>query len=231
MDEWINIISYVHAKEYYSALKRKEVLTYTAARMKLEDIMLSEISQSQRDKYCVILLIWGSLSSVQLLSRVQLFATPWTAARQASLSITNSWSLLKFMSITSVMPSNHLILCCPLLLLSSILPSIRVFSSESALHIRWPKYWSFSFSISPSNEQPVLISFMMDWLDLLAVQRTLKSLLQHHSSKASILWCSAFFILKLSHPYMTTGQTIALTRWTFVGKVMSLLLNSYLGWS
>ena len=129
------------------------------------------------------------------------------------------------MSIESVMPSNHLILCHPLLLLPSIFPSIRVFSSESALHIRWPKYWSFSFSLSPSNEHPGLISFRMGWLDLLAVQGTLKSLLQHHSSKASILWCSAFFMVKLSHPYMTTGKTIALTRWTFVSKVMSLLFN------
>ena len=149
--------------------------------------------------------------------------TPWTAAGQASLSITNSWSLLKLMSIESVMPSNHLILCPPLLLLPSIFSSIRVFSNESLLHIRWPNYWSFSFSISPSNEYSGLISFRMDWLDLLAVQGTLKSLLQHHSSKASILQHSAFFIVQLSHPYMTTGKTIALTRWTFVGKVMSLL--------
>ena len=163
--------------------------------------------------------------SVQSLSRVGLFATPWTAARQASLSITNSWSLLKLMSIESVMPSNHLILYCPLLLLPSIFPSIRVFSNESALHISWPKYWSFSFNISPSNEHPGLISFRMDWLDLLAAQVTLKSLLQHHSSKALILRCSAFFIVQLSHPYMTTGKTIALTIWTFVGKVMSLLCN------
>ena len=138
--------------------------------------------------------------------------------------MTTSWSLLKLMSIESVMPSNHLILCRPLLLLPSIFPSIRVFSNKSALRIR-PKYWSFSFSISPSNEYLGLISFRMDWLDLLAVQGTLKSLLQYHSSKASILWCSAFFIVQLSHPYMTAGKTIALTRWTFVGKVMSLLFN------
>ena len=151
--------------------------------------------------------------------------TPWTAARQASLSITNSWSSLRLTSIKSVMPSSHLILCRPLLLLPSIFPSIRVFSNESALHIRWPKYWSFSFSISPSNEHSGLISFRMDWLDLLAVQGTLKSLLQHYSSKASVLRRSAFFIIQLAHPYMTTGKTIALTRWTFVGKVMSLLLN------
>ena len=164
-------------------------------------------------------------SSVQLLSHVQLFVTPWTTARQASLSITNSWSSLRLMSIESVMPSSHLILCHPLLLLPSIFPSIRVFSNESALHIKWPKYWSFSFNISPSNEHPRLISFRMDRLDLLAVQGTLKSLLQHQSSKASILLHSAFFIVQLSHQYMTTGKTIALTRWTFVCKVMSLLLN------
>ena len=164
-------------------------------------------------------------NSVQSLSRVQLFATPWTAARQASLSITNSRSSLKLMSIELVMPSNHLSLCRSLLLLPSIFPSIRVFSSESALCIRWPKYWSFSFNISPSNEHSGLISFRMDWLDLLAVQGTLKSLLQHHSSKASILQHSAFFIVQLSHLYMTLGKTIALTRWTFFGKVMSLLFN------
>ena len=151
--------------------------------------------------------------------------TPWTAVRQASLSITNSQSLLKLMSTESVMPSNHLILCCLLLLPPSIFPSIRVFSNESTLRIRWPKYWSFSLNISPSNEYSGLISFRMDWLDLLGVQGTLKSLLQHYSSKASILRHSAFFIVQLSHPYMTTGKTIALTRWTFVGKVMSLLFN------
>ena len=160
-----------------------------------------------------------------MLSRVQLFANSWTAARQDSLPITNSWSSLRLMSIESVMPSSHLILCRPLLLLSSIPPSIRVCSSESTLQIRWPKYWSFSFSISPSNEHPGLISLRMDWLDLLAVQGTLKSLLQHHSLKASILQWSAFFTVQLSHPYMTTGKTIALTRWTCVGKVMSLLFN------
>ena len=164
-------------------------------------------------------------SSVQLLSRVRLFAPPWIAAHQASLFITNYWSPPKAMSIKSVMPFNHLILCCPLLLLPSIFPSIRVFSNESALRIRWPKYWSFSFNISPSNERPGLISFRMDWLDLPAVQGTLKSLLQHHSSKASVLQRSAFFTVQLSHPYMTTGKTIALTRRTFVGKVMSLLFN------
>jgi len=151
--------------------------------------------------------------------------TPWTAAPQASLSITNSRSLCKLMSIESVMPSNHLIFCRPLLLLPSIFPSIRVFSNKSALHIRWPKYWSFSFNISPSNEHSVLISFRMDWLDLLAVQGTLKSLLQHHNSKASILHCSALFRVQLLYPYVTTGKSIALTRQTFVGKIMSLLLN------
>ena len=152
-------------------------------------------------------------------------ATPWIAAHQASLSITNSWTLPKFMSIKSVMPSSHLILCRPLLLLTPILPSIRVFSNESTLHMRWPKYRSFSLSISPSKEHPGLISFRMDWLDPLAVQGTLKSLLQHHSSKASLLRCSAFFTVQLSHPYMTTGKTTALTIWISVGKVMSLLFN------
>ena len=164
-------------------------------------------------------------SSVQSLSRVQLFVASWIAAHQASLSITSSWSLLKLMSIKSMMPSNHLILCCPLLLPPSIFPSIRVFSSELALRMRWPKYWSFSFSISPSNEYSGLISFGMDWLDLLAVQGTLESLLQHYSSKASILQHSAFFIVQLSYPYITTGKTKALTKQTFVGKVMSLLFN------
>ena len=164
-------------------------------------------------------------SSVQSLSRVRLFATTWTAACQASLSITNSQSLPKLMSIESVMSSNQLILCCPLLLLSSIFPSIRVCSNESVIHIRWPKYWSFSFNICPSNEHSGLISFRMDWLDLLAVQGTLKSLLQHHSSKASILRHLAFFTVQLSHPHMTTGKTIALNRCNFVHKVMSLLFN------
>ena len=156
-----------------------------------------------------------------MLSRVRLFESLWTAACQTSLSIADSRNLLKLTSIESVMPSNHLILCRPLLLPPSIFPSIRVLSNVSALRIRWPKYWSFSFSICPSNEYLELISFRMDWLDLLAVKGTLKSLLQHHSSKASILQCSAFFIVQLSHPYMTTGKTIALTRWTFFGKVMS----------
>ena len=164
-------------------------------------------------------------SLVQSLSRVQLFATPWITARQASLSITNSRSSLRLTSNESVMPSSHLILCHPLLLLPPIPLIIRVFSSESTLCMRWPKYWSFSFSMSPSKEHPGLISFRMNWSDLLAVQGTLKSLLQHHSSKASILWYSAFFTVQLLHPYMTTGKTIALTRRTFVGKVISLLFN------
>ena len=182
------------------------------------------------DLLCFIVLLWRlngiiqCFSSVQLLSCVWLFATPWTAAHQVSLSITNSRSLPKFMSIESVMPSSHLILC-QLLLLPPVFPSIRVFSNELALCIRWPKYWGFNFNISPSDEHPRLISFRMDWLDLLAVQGTLKSLLQHHSSKASILRRSPFFIVQLSHPYMTAGKTIALTRWTFVDKVMSLLFN------
>ena len=162
---------------------------------------------------------------VQSLSHVQLFASPGTAAHQASLSFTISQSLPKFMSTESMMPSNHLILCRPLLLLPSIFFSISVFSNESVLHIGWPKYWSFSFSISPSNEHSGLISFRIDWLYLLAIQGTLKSLLQYHSSKASILQHSAFFIVQLSYPCMTTGKTIALTRWTFLGKIMSLLFN------
>ena len=167
------------------------------------------VSKKNKDYYNLVVI---EVVVVYLLSHVWLFATPWTAARQASLSFTISKSLLYLMSIESVTPSNHLILCCPLLLLPSIFPSIRVFSNESVLCIRWPKYWSFSFNISPSNEHSELISFMMDQSDLLAVQGTLKSLLQHHSSKASILQCSAFFIVQLLHPYMTTGKTIALTR-------------------
>ena len=166
-------------------------------------------------------------SSVQSLSRIWLFATPWIAAHQASLSITNPQSSHKLTSIELVMPSNHLILCYPLLLLSSIFPSIRVFSNESALPSRWSKDWRFRCSISPSTEYSGLISFRMDWLDLLAVQGTLKSLLRHHSSKASILQCSAFFRIQLSHPYMTTGKTIALTRWTFVSKVILLLFSIF----
>ena len=164
-------------------------------------------------------------SSVESLSHVRPFVTPWIAVHQVSLTVTNSQSLLKLMSIESVMPYNHLILCHPLLLLPSIIPSIRVFSNESVFRIRWPKYWSFSFSISPSNEYSGLISLRIDWLDLHAVQGTLKSLLQHHSSKASILQCSAFFIVQQSHSYVTTGKAIILTRWIFVGKVMSLVFN------
>ena len=177
-------------------------------------------------KWCLIISLFSlnQFSSVQLLSRVWLFATPWSAALQASLSITVSRSLFKLISLESMMPSNCLTLCHPLLLPASIFPSIRVFPNESALRIRWPKSWSFSFSISPSNEHPGLITFRMDWLDLLAVKGTLKSL-QHHSSKASILRHSAFFIVQLSHPYVTIGKTTALTRQTFVGKVMSLLFN------
>ena len=166
--------------------------------------------------------------AVQLLSHVQLFVTSRTTACQPSLSVTKSWSLLKLMS---VMPPNHLILCHPLIFLSLIFLSIRVFSNESVIRIRWPKYWSFSFSISPSNEYSGLISFRMDWLDLLAVHETLKSLLQHHSLKASILPRSAFFMVQFSHPYMTTGKTIALTRWTFAGKVCLCFLICCLGWS
>ena len=162
------------------------------------------------DKEAVVHTHNGMFSSVQSLSRVRLFVTPWFAACQDSLSITNSQSLLKLMPIESVMPPSHLILCRPLLLLPPIPASIRVFSNDSTLHMRWPKYWSFSFSINPSNEHPGLISFRMDWLDLLAVQGTLNSLLQHHSSKVSIFWHSAFFAVQLSHPYMTTGKTIAL---------------------
>ena len=189
--------------------------------------------ESQGQRILVGYCLWGhresdtteQLSTFICFSSVQfsrLFANPWTAAHQVSLSITNSQSPPKPMSIELVMPSNHLILCCPLLLLPSIFPSIRVFSNESALCIRWPKYSSFSFSISPSSEHPGLIFFRMDWLDLLAVQGTLKSLLQHHSSKASIFWHSAFFTAQLSCLYMTTGKTIALTRWTFVDKVICL---------
>ena len=170
-------------------------------------------------------------SSVQSLSCVLLFATPWTAAPQASLSITNSRSLLTLISFESVMPSNHFILCHPLLLLPSIFTSIWVFTNESVFRIRWPKHWSFSFNISPSSEHPGLISFLMACLDLLVIQGTLKSLLQCHSSKALILWCSAFFTVQLSHTYMTTGKTIALTRWTFVGKVCLCFLISCLSWS
>ena len=168
------------------------------------------------------------ISWIQFISVTQSCPTlcdPMEGSMQGSLSITNYCSLLKLMSIESVMWSNQLILCCPLLFLPSIFPSIRVFSNESALHIRWPKYWSFSFNLSPFNKHSGLISFRMDWLDLLVVLGTLKSLLPHHNSKASILWRSAFFIVQLSHPYMTTGKTIPLTRWTFVGKVMSLLFN------
>ena len=174
---------------------------------------------------CLLSTYSVQFSSLQSFRPVLLFATPWTTARQASLSITNSRSPPKPLSIESVMPSNHLILCCPLLLLPSIFPSIRVFSNESAIHIRWPKYCSFSLNISPFNEHPDLTSFRMHWLDFLAVQGTPKNFLQHHSSKPSILRRSAFFIVQLSHSYVTNGKTMALTRWTFVGKVMPLFSN------
>ena len=184
---------------------------------------LTSVSGSQRtwllSLLCVVV--------VQSLSRVQLFSTPWTAALQASLSFTKSQSLLKLMSFESVVPSSHLNLCCPLLFLPSVFPSLRVFSNDFALRIRLAKYWSFSFSISPSNEYSRLISFRIDWFDLLAVQRALKYLLQHHNSKASFLWCSAFFVVQLSHPYMTTGKTIASTIWTFVSKWCLCFLIHY----
>ena len=166
---------------------------------------------------------YNVVAVVQSPSHVWLFTIPWTAACQVYLLLTISWSLPKFVSIEAVMSSNHLTLCCSLLLLPSVFPSIRVFANESVLPIRWPKYWSFSFSIHPSNEYSRLISFRIDWLDLLAVQGTLKNLLQHHSSKTSILQLSAIFMAQLSHPYMTTRKTIALTRRTFVGKIMVLL--------
>ena len=185
--------------------------------------MPKQIGEKYKCTYYLFVLIQFSL--VQSLSCVRLFVTPWTAAHQASLFITNSRSLLKLISIELVMSSNHLILCCPLFLPPTILPSIRVFSNESALPIRWPKYWNFSFNISPSNEHSGLISFRMDWLDLLAVQGTLQESSPTSQFKASILQHSAFFIVQLSHPCMTTGKTIALTRQTFVGKVMSLLFN------
>ena len=189
-----------------------------------ESMFVSKIKKKKKISLGTQLTQSSIFSSVQSLSRVRLFATPWIAARQASLSITNSWSLFTLMPIELVMPSSHLILCHPLLL-PPIPPSIKIFSNDSTFRMRRPKYWSFSFSISLSNEHPGLISFRMDWLDLFAVQGTLKSLLQNHSSKASIFRHSAFFTVQLSHPYITTGKTIALTRQTFVGKVMSLLLN------
>ena len=227
------------ARQLRSLPKKTDVLRFRSLMISSMKPFLIPVSSPGRIKFRVLQEITSNgfvytvpppslACSVQFSSVPQsclTLATPWTVAHQASLSITSSWSLCKLMSIASVMPSNHLILCHPLLLLPSIFPSIRVFSNESVLLIRWPNYWSFSFSISPCNEYSRLISFRMDWLDLLAVQGTLKSLLQHHSSKASIPQCSAFFTVQLSHPYMTTGKTIALTRQTFVGKVMSLLFN------
>ena len=204
------------------------LLTYSPMKTTLHSDESSDIRWDPIELDSTQLILYDltyQFSSVQSLSLVQLFVTPWMATFQASLSITNFWSSSKFVSIGSVMPSSHLILGHPLLLLPPIPPSIRVFSNESTLRMRWPKYWSFSFSIIPSKEHPGLISFRMDWLDLLAVQGTLKSLLQHHSSKTSILWCSAFFTVQLSHPYITTAKTISLTRQTFVSKVMSLLFN------
>ena len=198
-DQWVSRACVFHRDSRVSREKKKKNKSVRACKAVLS---------------CTVHMV--QISSAQSLSCIRLFVTPWTTAYKASLSITNSWSLLKLMSIELVMPSNHLILCHPLLLLPSIFPSIRVFSNESILRIKWPKHWSVSFSISSSSEYSGLISFRLDWLDLLAVQGTLKSLLQHHSSKASILWCSASFIVQLSHPYMTTGKTIALTRWTFV---------------
>ena len=188
-----------------------------------------KIHTLQEVLFCLV--IFSKITVVESFSCVWLFAIPWTAAPKASLSFTISWSLLKLMSIELMMPSSHLILCHPLLLLPAILPSIRVFPNESTLYIRWPKYWSFCFSISPSNEYSELISFRIDWFDLLAVKGTLKSLLPLHNSKAPILRHSAFFIVQLSHPYITIGKTIALTRWKFVSKIMSLLFNTLSGLS
>ena len=193
-EEWRRFNTHRCTVKYCSAMKKHEIMASAGTQMDLERIIPSEVSVQ--------------FSAVQLLSGVWLFAIPWTAALQAPLSITNSWSSPKLMSIESVMPSSHLILCCPRLLLPSIFPSIRVFSNEPALRMRWPMYWSFSFSISPSNEHPGLIFFRMDWLDLLAVQGTLKSLLQHHSSKASIFWCSAFFSVKLCY-FLITGFLVS----------------------
>ena len=225
------IASYAYLKTIFSA-----VLTESCLNIKsLKNIKSKEkcfllnwsyiFFKSRKQSSKGLLLFSVQFSLVQSLSHVQFFATPWTVAHQASLSITNSQSLLKLMPIESMIPSNHLILCHPLLFLPSIFGSIRVFSNQSDLPIRWPQYWSFNFNISPSNEYLELIFFRMDWLDLLAAQGTVKSLLQHHSSNASILQRSAFFTVQLSHPYTTIGKTIALTRWIFVGKVMSMLFN------
>ena len=204
--------------EYYSAIKKNAFESVLMRRMQLEPIIQSEVSQKEKHQYSI-----SSVKSLSLSDSLQ--PHELQQARPSCPSPTPGVHSNSCPLMASVMPSNHLILCLPLLLLPSIFSSIRVFSNESVLHIRWPKYWSFSFSISPSNEYSGLISFRRDWLDLLTAQGALKSLLQHHSSKASILWCSAFFIAQLSYPYMTTGKTIALARRTFVGKVMSLLLN------
>ena len=212
---------FIETKIYRNITKTYPVYwSFLRSSMNFSDSMMFDLKKYIKTNY--LEQFQASVSSIQLLSHVRLFATPWTAACQASLSIANSWSLLKLTPIESVMPSRHLILCCPLLP-PSIFPCIR--ENESVLRMRWPKYRSFSISISPSNEYSGLISFRNDWLDLLAVQGTLKSFLKHHSSKASILQWSAFFIVQLSHAHMYTGKTIAFTRWTFVGKVMSLLFN------
>jgi len=206
---------YIYTMEFYSAIKKNTFESVLMRWMKLEPILQSEVSQKEKHQYSISSVTQSSPTLCNPMNH----STPGLPVHHQLPELT------RLMSIESVMPSSHLILCHPLLLLPPIPPSIRVFSNESTLHMRWPKYWSFSFNIIPSKEIPGLISFRMDWLDLLGVQGTLKSLLQHHSSKASILWCSAFFTVQLSHPYMTTGKTIALTRWTFAGKVMSLLLN------
>ena len=218
----------LHTYYVYESMTSFTVFHYTIQgifTLFLSSMLLIRVNSFDK-KFLTCCSLWIYFCSVQFsCSIVSNTETPWITVCQASLSITNTWSSLKRMSIELVMPSSYLIFCDPLLLLPPIPPRIKIFSNESTIHMRWPKYWSFSFSVSPSNEHPGLISFRMDWLDLLAVQGTFKSLLQHHSSKASILWCSAFFTVQLSYPYMTTGKTIALTRQTFVGKVMSLLFN------
>ena len=233
MTYWLNNNNLLYTEKPFESTKKplsankqvQQCETNTAKSAYFYTLTMNNLQMILKKQLLINCINKNKITSVQLLSCVWLFVTPWTAACQASLSITNSQRLLKLTSIESVIPSNHLILCHTLLLLPSIFPSIRVFSSESVLHIRWPKYWSISFSISPSNEYSGLISFRTDWIDLLAVQGTLKSLLQHHSSKTSVLQRSVFFTVQLSHPYLTTRKTIALNRWIFVGKVMSLLFN------